>query len=186
MIRRLLPLLAALGLLALGAAGPSTAWAGRVRASSAADSCNPSQPYPIAPDATVQVSTTNPRAGDTIKVAGIRYCPNEDVDIAIAGKFVGTRHTDTNGSFDPTVKVPGPAGEKRLCGIGASGLAADRDCLTIDVRAGGSSANPAGGPGEPAMTGVEIALLGVLALALVVAGVLFSTFGRRRKATTRV
>lgn len=183
-MRRMLSPVITLGLLALAFLAPMTASAAPIRAS-VAGACDPSQAYPPGPDATVQINTTNPVVGETVKVSGIRYCPNEDVDITIAGQHVGTGHTDGNGTFDPNVKVPGPTGQKQVCGIGASGLAADRDCLTINVRAEGSTSNP-GTNGGPAMTGVEIALLGLLALVLVVAGVVFSTLGRHRKASASV
>jgi len=176
------PLLA-LVLLALALVTRMAASAQPLRTASAAGVCDASRSYPPAPDATVQVSTTNPYAGEKVKVSGIHYCPNEDVDITIAGQHVGTGHTDGNGTFDPHVTVPGPAGDKQVCGIGASGLSSDQDCLIIDVRAKGTTNQPATtGGGGTAMTGVEIALLGVLALVLVLAGVGMTTLGRHRRA----
>lgn len=177
-MRRMLASLLAvgtLGLLALFA--PASASAAPARAA-APQFCDPSDTYPFGPDATVQVDTTQPSVGDKIEVSGIKYCPNEDVDITIAGKHVGTAHTDADGSFDPTVETPGPAGSKQLCGIGASGLSRDADCLTINV--GGSSPGAPSG-GTPAFTGVEIALLGFVALAAIVGGIVFTTLGRNRR-----
>jgi hypothetical protein len=153
-------------------------------AAATAAGCGSSQGYPPSPDATVQVSTTRPHVGERIKVSGVNYCPDEDVRITIGGTGVGSAHTDGNGAFDPTVTVPGPAGATQLCGIGASGLSADGDCLTLQVTASGAG-NPATGVpsgGGTAFTGVEIALLGLAALVLVVGGVLITVFGRRRNA----
>lgn len=182
-MRRMLSGLTAFGLLALGFAAPAVAAAPR-RAATAADACNPAKPYPPAPQATVQVSTTTPQVGETINVSGIRYCPDEDVVITIAGKVVGTAHTDDHGRLDRTVAVPGPAGDDRVCGLGASGAARDRDCLGVHAQ-GGHTESGAGSQGDPAMTGVEIALLGVAALVLVVGGVVFTTLGRHRNPAGR-
>jgi hypothetical protein len=150
-------------------------------------SCPNAPAYPPAPDATVEVDTTELHVGDPLEISGIRYCPNENVDLTIDGQHVGTGHTDGDGDFDPQVTTPGPSGTKQLCGVGASGLPKDWDCLTIDVLGGtGSSAAEAGPPpqgngGGTAFTGVQIALLGVLALVLVVGGVVVTTVGRNRR-----
>jgi hypothetical protein len=132
--------------------------------------------YPVVPGATVQSSTTRPKVGAKIEVSGIKYCPNEDVRITISGKFVGTGHTDDQGSFDPQVVVPGPTGQKPLCGIGASGLPNDADCLTLTVTNGGTS-----GEHHPATTGVEVASLVAIAAILLVSGAVFVRAGRRRR-----
>ena len=179
-MRRMLYPLLTLGILVAAVAAPMTATAAPIRSTVAAGACDESQAYPPSPNATVQINTTDPFVGESAKVSGINYCPNEDVDITIAGQHVGTGHTDSNGSFDPDVIVPGPPGEKQVCGIGASGLSNDRDCLTIQVRAKGATHQPGGG--GTAMTGVEISLLGLLALLLVVAGVAMTTLGRHRRA----
>jgi hypothetical protein len=176
MTRRLLSSVVLAGLLACAAvvAPTATSAAAPLRAAGCTSS-----PYPPSPNATLQVSTTNPVVGARIKVGGIRFCANEDVDITISGKHVATAHTDAAGSFDPYVTVPGPAGTKPVCGIGASGLASDRDCLTINAQATGTTVQP-GSNGGTAMTGVRIALLCVVALALLVAGGALATAGRRR------
>ena len=71
-----------------------------------------------------------------------------------------------------------------MCGIGASGLRHDRDCLFIQVQGSVASSTappPAPGGGGTAFTGVRIALLGFLALVLVVGGVVVTTLGRNRR-----
>lgn len=131
----------------------------------------------ISPDATIMSSTTTPFVGEHIEASGIKYCPNESVRLTIGGQFVGTAHTNGVGSFDPQVVVPGPVGDKQLCGVGASGLSLDQDCLTLHVV---SPTTTSGGPGL-AFTGVEIGAIVAVALALLVGGALFATAGRRRK-----
>ena len=182
-MRRILAPLVAASLLMLLPAVVSGAGAASVPAAAqvAAGSCPKPRPYPPAPNATVEVNTTVPHVGDPLEISGIVYCPDEDVELTIAGQHVGTAHTDSMGSFDPEVTTPGPPGQKQVCGIGASGLATDRDCLFIQVQAAGSSAPPPGKGGGTAFTGVQIALLGLLALVLVVGGVVLTTLNRNRR-----
>jgi hypothetical protein len=186
-MRRLLaPLMAASLLTVLAMATPFAVPTAAVAAAPqvAAGVCPNSPPYPPGPDATVEVNTTIPHVGDTLQVSGIEYCPNEDVDITIAGQHVGTGHTDNNGSFGPQqVITPGPPGPQQLCGIGASGLPTDRDCLTLHVQGTGRSspAPPGSNGGGTAFTGVQIALFGLIALVLVVGGVVVTTLGRNRR-----
>jgi hypothetical protein len=140
------------------------------------------KPYPRVRDATVEINTTVPHVGDPLEISGIGYCPHESVDLTVDGQHVGTAHTDSAGSFDPQVTpTPGPPGQKRVCGLVASGPASDRDCLVIRVQAASSSsAAPAGHSGDTAFTGVKIALVGLLALVLVVGGVVVTTLSRNR------
>jgi hypothetical protein len=180
MMRRLLSALAVLCLAAVAfVTAPAASFAG-IQAT--APVCEPGN-YPPGPNATIMSSTTTPFAGQKIEASGISYCPNEDVRLTIAGTFVGTAHTDGSGSFDPQVVVPGPAGDKALCGIGASGLANDQDCLTLHVRAGSGVAGESSGL---ASTGVKIAGLVLAAIALIGGGAFFTTAGRRRKSDARV
>ncbi len=183
-LRRAIPLGLVAVLVLLGAVFAPTAASARPLAQAPA-SCPKPKPYPPAPNATVQSSTTTPNAGDTIEASGINYCPDEDVDLTIGGQHVGTAHTDANGSFDPPVVVPGPSGEKQLCGVGASGLSTDQDCLTLTVGGnGGSNAAGGGGSGNnggTAFTGTQVALLLLIALALLGGGIAFSTAGRRKQ-----
>ena len=125
-------------------------------------------------------STTTPFVGEKIEASGIRYCPDENVRLTIGGQFVGDAHTNGAGKFDPQVTVPGPAGDKLLCGVGASGLPHDQDCLTLHVRAAGPNSGP-----PLSFTGVEIGAIIAVALALLVGGVLFATAGRRRTGKSR-
>ena len=148
-----------------------------------AGDCPKPKPYPGAWDATVEVNTTAPNVGDPLEIAGIGYCPEEDVDLTIDGRRVGSAHTDSAGSFDPQFTTsPGPPGQKRVCGVVASGPAADSDCVLIHVQAsGGSRAAPPARGGDTATTGVQIAVVGLLALGLVVGGVGVTTLSRNRR-----
>ncbi|HEV7193749.1 MAG TPA: hypothetical protein VGN35_11160 [Jatrophihabitantaceae bacterium] len=176
-MRRVVFALVALSLGALALLGGPTLASATPRTAVAGPPCPGSTLYPPSPDATIMSSTTTPVIGQKIDASGIKYCPNENVTLTIAGQFVGTAHTDSAGSFDPTqVTVPGPVGDKLLCGIGASGLVDDRDCLTLHVRAGsGPNSNHLGS------TGVEVATIIAVAVALLGGGALFLSAGRRRK-----
>jgi hypothetical protein len=178
-MRRLVTALVVLALSALALLGGPTVATAAPRSVPAGPPCPGSTLYPPGPDATIMSSTTTPFIGQKIEASGIKYCPNEDVTLTISGKFVGTAHTNGDGTFDPLVTVPGPTGDKPLCGIGASGLLHDRDCLTLHVRAEGTN-----GGGTPlGTTGVEIATIVAVALVLLGGGVLFVAAGRRRKSS---
>jgi hypothetical protein len=179
---RLLSLFAVLGLCAATMLfAPTTALASGVHAAAAVGACPNPGPYPPSTGhATIQSSTTTPFIGESIKASGINYCANEDVRLTIGGTFVGTAHTDASGSFDPFVTVPGPAGQADLCGVGASGLANDQDCLTLTIREHGPSG------GGVAFTGVQIAELVILAVLLLGGGAAMAYGGRRRRSSARV
>lgn len=181
-MRRVVTALVALALGALALlGGPAVASAAPLAAVSGA--C-PGQLYPPSPDATIMSSTTTPPANTNIEASGIKYCPNESVAVYLAGKFVATAHTDSAGSWDPQVFVPGPAGDKELCGIGASGLAKDRDCLTLHVTTGGNGTQGSGN--HLGSTGVEVATIIAVAAVLLGGGALFLSAGRRRRSSARV
>lgn len=176
-------------LLAASVLVPASAQA-QPSAQAVAGSCPHPQPYPPGPNATVQSSATNVHSGETIKVSGIRYCPDVDVTITIHGRLVATGHTNSAGSFGPDAAVvPAEQTTAQLCGTGASGLAGDRDCLTLHFRgvagvaaARAPGANAGANGGGTAFTGVEIAALIAVAAALLSVGIAFSTAGRRRTA----
>jgi hypothetical protein len=145
--------------------------------------------YPPSPHATILASTTTPAFGDTIEASGVAYCANEDVRLTLGGSFVGTTHTDGTGSFDPPVKV-NKTGKVPLCGIGASGLADDRDCVMLTVQSRGLGGQhghkPSGGGGGTSFTGVDVLLLCLVAAVLLGAGWAFVAAGRKKRlAATR-
>lgn len=155
---------------AASATGLSTAMAG---------ACNNSN-YPPQPHATIMASTTTPSVGETIEASGVAYCPNEDVRITLAGKFVTTTHTDSTGAFDPPVTVH-RTGKLPLCGIGASGLPNDRDCLTLTVKSHGQGGVHNPGGGGTSFTGTDLMLIVVVAAVLLGAGATLLVAGRRRR-----
>ena len=169
---------AALVAIGLTLAVPAAAASATGLHAAAAGACNDSA-YPPAPHATIMASTTTPFLNETIEASGTAYCPDEDVRLTLAGKFVGTTHTDGTGAFDPPVKVTA-VGKLQLCGIGASGLPNDRDCLTLTVKTHGTggSHNPGGGT---SITGTDIALIVVAAIVLLAAGWSLVAAGRRKR-----
>jgi hypothetical protein len=188
-MRRLYGVLGAIALtLGVALVVPAPAGAGGLQL--LAGACN-GNAYPPSPHAMIMSSTTTPALNETIEASGSAYCPNEDVRLTLAGTFVGTTHTDGTGAFDPPVKVT-KTGKLLLCGIGASGLANDRDCLTLTVKSlgtGGTHQHKPSGGGGTSFTGVDILLLALLAAALLAGGSALAVAGRRKRAapvTTRV
>jgi hypothetical protein len=179
-MRRLLVALVALSLGALALLGGPAVASASPRTAAPAGVCPGAPAYPPHLQATIMSSTTTPVIGQTIEASGVVYCPNENVDLTIGGVHVGTAHTDSVGSFDPPVVVPGPVGDKPLCGVGASGLSTDQDCLILHVRASnaGTTSNPPLGS-----TGAEVATLIAVAVVLLGGGALLVTAGRRRKSS---
>lgn len=168
---------AAVMALGLAFAVPAAASATGLQAA-AAGACNNSN-YPPQPHAQIMASTTTPNVGETIEASGIAYCPDEDVRITLNGQYVTTTHTDSTGAFDPPVTVH-ETGKLPLCGIGASGLPNDRDCLTLTVKSHGQGGahNPGGGT---SMTGTDVMLIVVAAAVLLGAGGTLLVAGRRRR-----
>ena len=126
-------------------------------------------------------STTTPVQGQRIKVSGKFYLPNENVRLTIGGVYVGTARTDADGAFDPPVTVPNLVGDQELSGVGASGLATDRDSLILTIRASGA-AGAGDNAGGLASTGVQIAAFSLLGVVLLVGGGFLVLAARRRRA----
>jgi hypothetical protein len=179
-MRRFWSVVAALAMsFGLALAVPAAASAGGRHALPFAGACNDNA-YPPAPHAMIAASTTTPSVGETIEASGTAYCPDEDVRLILAGTFVGTTHTDGNGAFDPPVKVT-RTGKLQLCGIGASGLPNDRDCLILTVKSRGTGGAHKHRHGGTSFTGVDVALLCLLAVVLVAGGWAFAAAGRRKQ-----
>jgi hypothetical protein len=164
--------------LGLALAVPAAASAGGLH--TLAGACNDSA-YPPAPHAMIMSNTTTPSVGETVEASGMAYCPDEDVRITLAGVFVTTTHSDGTGAFDPPVKVT-KTGKLQLCGIGASGLANDRDCLTLTVKSHGTSGEHRHKKAPTSFTGVDVLLLCLVAAVLLGAGIAFAAAGRRKRA----
>jgi hypothetical protein len=187
-MRRLVVSLSVLALLLASAlAVPVSAGAQPARAAAAAGACN-DDAYPPSPHATIMSSTTTPAVGETIEASGTYYCPNEDVQLTLDGADVGTAHTDAQGAFDPPVVVTKAGSALQLCGIGASGLADDRDCITLNTRAAvaagdgtGSGSGSGNAGGGTALTGLDVAGLVALGVVLLVGGAVLVATSRRKR-----
>ena len=182
-MRRLPALVMVLGLF-LGAAFALPEAALSSPAHTLAGACSDTA-YPPSPHATIMSSTTTPNVGQTIEASGTRYCPDEDVALTIDGTAVGTAHTDAHGAFDPHVVVNKAGSHLQLCGIGASGLADDQDCLTLSTPTATSSESTGGSTSHSgtSLTGTDILALCLLAAALIGGGAVLMVTSRRRLAT---
>jgi hypothetical protein len=141
--------------------------------------------YPPTTCATLAVSTTTPRPGQTITVTGEQFKPNESVGIHMTpyGIKLAQVTTDSSGSFSAQVTMPLDARGNQLIKTDAPGKVCPADPIQIVVSGsgtgGGGSSAPGSGSGQPpAMTGVDIALLSGVAVALIAVGVLFARSGR--------
>lgn len=145
--------------------------------------CAKPQHYPPVSGANIQVSTTRVTIGDQLTVAGAHFCGDERVTISIAGDPATAVHTDVAGAFaGRSIVVHGKPGRKQVCGTGASGVAADRDCIAI--RAFAYASGQSRGKPHTAITGGQIALVCALGLLLLAGGVAASTAGRSARAHT--
>lgn len=166
-MRRSIRALAALGLLLTSV----VAFAPAADARPCDNSYPPGLCYP-----TLAVSTTTPCVGETIQISGKKFYDSEPVKLTIAGQSVATAHTVKGGSFGDTPAVtpdaPGPAVVK---GVGASGFSDDVATTNITIRTchGAESTGLAN-------TGVKIAGLGAIAIALIAGGVALVRGGRRK------
>jgi hypothetical protein len=160
--------------------------------------------YPPTTCATISVSTTQARPGQTISVTGKEFQANVTVRLYLtpsadypgtvsAAKPAGSSvllasvTTDANGTFSADVTMPLDARGHQILSADGPGKVCPADPIQINVSAGagGGSSAPGGGGGPPAMTGVDVALLIGVALALLAAGVLFTQGGRRKHAGAR-
>lgn len=180
-MQRLFRAVAVAGLLTASAALAAPANAAAPTPTSVPGTC---ATYPVQIcQAHILSSTTTPTQGQTIEVSGLGYQPNEDVALTIGGIGVGTAHTDSSGNFDPPVVVPATLiGDQPLTGTGASHQPYDVDSLVLDIRASGAGGSSSSSGGGLASTGVEIAAFSAVGAALIIAGIAFAVFGRRRRA----
>ena len=178
-MRRLFGAVAAAGLLAVTVALAAPASAAPTP-TSVPGTC---ATYPVTTcQAHIQSSTTTPTAGQTIEVSGIGYVADEDVALTIGGIPVGTAHTDSHGNFDPPVVVPASlSGDQPLTGRGASGKPYDVDSLVLHIGGSGTGPTSSSNGGGLASTGVEIAAFSAIGAALILAGLAFAVFGRKRR-----
>ena len=193
-MRNLLRLMALL-CLATGVclAAPTAAGASTGIRSQAAAPCPGGTSYPVSASAMIKVSTTAPYIGETIKVSGQAFCPNEVVRIYVNGHLRATTQSDASGAFDPSLKITGPAGDQTLTGVGASAQPNDEDSLVLHVHAqqgiagesivagGSGNASASGGASGLALTGEDIALIVLVAALLLGGGTALTVAARRRR-----
>lgn len=157
--------------------------------------------YPPTTCASIAVSTTTPRPGQTITVTGEDFQPNTSVKLYLTPKsdfpgsvssaakpagssvLLASVTTDSDGKFSAGVTMPLDASGNQVLSADGPGKICPADPIQIKVSGGapgGGSTSPGGNGGPPAMTGVDVALLVGIALVLLAAGVLFTQSGRRR------
>lgn len=145
--------------------------------------------YPPTTCATIAISTTTPRPGQTITVTGEDFQSNVQVTLRMTpyGITLARVTTDSDGKFSAGVTMPLDARGNQLIHADGAGKVCPADPIQITVKgsAGGGSTGTGGTGGPPAMTGVDVALLVGVALALLAAGVLFTRGGRRRHVSAR-
>lgn len=134
-------------------------------------------PYTNGKCPNLQVGTTTPVEGGTLRVSGTDFGSNMTVRLTLhtATYFLADVTTDKAGSFSTTVHLPANVtGQHHIVGTDATKCPAD--AVIIDIH--GNRAGPPGGP-PPAFTGVKIASLSLLGALLLLAGGVLVLLGRR-------
>jgi hypothetical protein len=178
-MRRLLYALVALvlGTCAAVLAAPAMASATSLPAAAAAA---PAQcpTYPFGPGPSVSISTTNPFPGQSVTITGANFNKNAHVTVVMSPPTVtlGSATTSASGSFTLHLTVPTNAtGTKTITVVGGAPAGCAPNTIAIHIQ------TTVGPPGNHlSNTGVEIAAIIAVALALLIGGVLFATVGRRR------
>lgn len=157
--------------------------------------------YPPTTCSTVSVSTTTPQPGQQITVAGSHFKPEAHITVALDTRSHPLAHVTSNamGHFSTRVVLPQNAtGRHRIKAFGGN-LAGVPGCpatatVAIRFQAGGVSSSQGNNPGVggagtgtgtgggTAFTGVDIAALLAIALALIAVGVLFNRRGAPKRA----
>jgi hypothetical protein len=142
--------------------------------------------YPPTTCATISVSTTTPNPGQTITVTGEQFKAGVHVTLTMTpyGITLAKVTTDSDGKFSAQVTMPLDARGHQLIHADGQAKNCPADPIQITVQGNGNGNGGGGNGGPPAMTGVDIALLTGVALALLVAGLLFARSGRRRHASS--
>jgi hypothetical protein len=159
------------------------ALAGLVVAPATVASATPN--YPTTTCATLYISTTHPVPGASLTVTGKEFTANAAVTLKIVKPSIVLKHvtTDADGSFSTTVKLPdGLTGSRVITAVGAQDTTCPVDPIQLAIQ--GGSPNGAGVPsngGGTAFTGVDVAGLVAIAVALIGAGVLINRRSRGAK-----
>lgn len=132
------------------------------------------------------VSSTTATPGEQITVIGHDFAPNTAVRLTLvpaatpAGPktHFGPVTTDSTGQFTLSITIPSNAVGSQL--LSSDGIAANCPADTVTLLALGAGSSAPGGTQSPAVTGVDIALIGGLAVAALAIGLAFTLGGRRR------
>jgi hypothetical protein len=152
----------------------------------AAAASDPAYPPHTCP--TLSVSTTHPAVGEQITVTGQQFDADTRVSLTMTAPTydVGTARTDADGNFSAHVRMPaGVTGNKIITVKGGQSVCpADPIQLFIEDRTTGNGGpgGGGGGGGTPAMTGVDIGVLVLVAGGLIGLGLLLN---RRRSGARR-
>ena len=141
----------------------------------AAPSDNPYQPGACA---TLSISATTARIGDTLHISGVGFTPGDELDIVVHSDPVVIKHisVDATGIFGFDWVVPDLSEGSHVITVeGSSNATCPIDPLEIVI----SGTNPTE-PGGNANTGVDSLTMILIAIALLGAGLLIATAGRRR------
>jgi hypothetical protein len=140
--------------------------------------------YPATTCATLYVSTTHPLPGASLAVTGKEFTAHAAVTVEIAKPSTVLKRvrTDADGSFSTTVRLPdGLTGKRVITAVGGQTTTCPVDPIQLAIQ--GGAPNPAAGGtpngGGTAFTGLDVAGLLAIAVALIGAGVLLN---RRRRA----
>jgi hypothetical protein len=143
----------------------------------------PCRPYPpAAGPATVAVSTTDPRPGETITVSGANFAKNTKLEIVLHSNVIvlGTVTTDAQGSFTTTVKMPSDlSGQHELAVVG--GTPDVQGCPVRPISFLGIQPGNSGNPPGTSFTGVDVLAMILGAAALIGIGVALNRGGKRRR-----
>ncbi len=193
LVRVIAVLALVLGVLTVGFGSATAAPVDASRAGFAAATANCTGPsgYPVKAGATISVSTTNPYHGQTIVVTGSNFRAGEVVTIYLGATQAAQTHADSKGGFRISLRVTSAAGKVQLRAVGAvcgsaalsllvrsaSGVEPTSAQNTPPGAGSGAAGNSAGGL---AFTGLDIAALIALAIALLAGGLYLTRAGRRR------
>jgi len=148
------------------------------------------KPYPPT-QCSLSASSARIQAGGTVTLVGTGFDADTTVTITLAssGAALGTAVTDANGTFSITVDVPSdaPSGENTVIASGGSTTCSAHGTSSSGVEGvgvGSGSGTPgsgsSSGSGTLAETGVKIATISLIGLALIGGGAMLLTAGRRR------
>lgn len=147
------------------------------------------QAYPASTCATLSVSTTHPQVGASLVVTGAAFAPRATIRLELHTKVyaLATVHSDADGAFSTRVTLPaGVHGRHLIVAVGGAVASCPADPYqALSIQTGGTTVTGTGsssGNGGLASTGLDVALLLLIAALLIGVGV---ALNRRRPAAVR-